>query len=466
MNPSTVPRNSGSDDVWRRRAARKLRNWLNDYLTQGDVLGSDRPLEEGAAQGAALSTSPLPAASGGEANPVFVASDRPQIEATGGPPEHWLQRVREGAPELLLSPQDGGPPFCSVEQPGVRRAHPMIERTPDPSRLGSTHPLSAAGNSDRLPTPPIGAKTVAVNSPGDVRENEITVSASRPRPRVLRKLLQPFARKRVSTIGQEVVFRAPSTIPQGIDAAAVDTISSETKCRAPNRLEPPAELEQHSSVASSPRRAKQGSEKASANRFPQPAATRLIHNPSAETAEFAGRRIAEPIPGVSTASTYPSPESSTTRPPQLPPSAAGFENYPDERCRPAPLSEQQSPPQHFTSRFQEGATQRDAQRSRDRFRGFAPASTYGESTAGDSGLMEAFGFPKVYASRTPSFPEFDGAAKPQWARAYIPANLPEITPDLWPELPVAPQLPFLDSQSAQRNSERSTRISSEQRGES
>jgi len=446
MNPSTVPRNSESDKVWRRRAARKLRNWLNDYLMQGEALELDRTLEAGVGQNTGSRGSPRPAdaVAGGDAAPASVALDRSESEASGGPPDHWLKRVREDAPELLLSPKDDGVPYCSVDQLGIQRRTPMAGRSPNPSDMAPPSPVPLVVNSDAASALP------------------------RPPQSFLKTLLQPFFRERAPASEEGDTKSVESTIPPRSDSAA-DLISSKMTFPSSQRPELQAAIERRESVTSFARRAKQDSAKVSANRSAQPAGTRGIRNSSDDSPESAGRRIVQPIPELvySASAIAPVAESTTTRSPNASsPVPDNGAKHGEERARPAPRKDEPEFPHSFRSRYREGVTPRSAERSQERFRGSSPASSDGEFQVSDPGPMETLGFSRVHAHRTPSLPEFDGVAKPQWARVFIPANLPEITPDLWPELPEAPPLQYLDSQSAQRDSERSRQINSEQRGES
>ena len=83
-------------EKWPRRVARRLRDWLDGYL--GDI---DRP-DEFAGGEDVPEAPPLP--------------ENAFLDSAGGPPADWLDRVRKGAPQLLVQPSEGGVPWQSAAQ--------------------------------------------------------------------------------------------------------------------------------------------------------------------------------------------------------------------------------------------------------------------------------------------------------------------------------------------------------------
>lgn len=98
--------------------ARKVRDWLNGFLEDpsDSVVG---PGQESGGPGAASTTLSFQDIEGHNPPLAVPPLEEEEIGAPAssplnppGPPEHWLRRVREAAPGLLLSDDEGGnPPF-------------------------------------------------------------------------------------------------------------------------------------------------------------------------------------------------------------------------------------------------------------------------------------------------------------------------------------------------------------------
>jgi len=90
--------------------ARQLRDWLNHYLEDG---ASAAPTRQPPATGLESAVLSDPSQKDETSEPTFYGEEQPAPDwfKPAGPPEEWLRMVREGAPELLVSPEDGGTPW-------------------------------------------------------------------------------------------------------------------------------------------------------------------------------------------------------------------------------------------------------------------------------------------------------------------------------------------------------------------
>jgi hypothetical protein len=125
---------------------------------------------------------------------------RSPFEPTG-PPPHWLARVREGAPELLLSPEQGGTPrnsFAEFHPPDLNagmtftalsRLNPDAPRAPESERAPATPPprrfTSTPGDTPAPPhllhdAEPSPAAKRSFDTSADLRTPSV---ASKPLPR-------------------------------------------------------------------------------------------------------------------------------------------------------------------------------------------------------------------------------------------------------------------------------------------
>lgn len=85
---------------------------------------------------------------------------KPATVGQKGPPEHWLAKVREGAPELLLSEEEGGPPRVdagalgppegpSMHPEEVRKSRPLAPNRPSAGVAGLPRTQTGEGHPSR-----------------------------------------------------------------------------------------------------------------------------------------------------------------------------------------------------------------------------------------------------------------------------------------------------------------------------
>ena len=89
-----------------RRWTRRLRDWLNVVLDEPVADSPDRASLSDASSSESAQTS--------QASEENEAAALEQTFGVSGPPEAWLQLVREGAPELLLPEEQGGTPWAGI----------------------------------------------------------------------------------------------------------------------------------------------------------------------------------------------------------------------------------------------------------------------------------------------------------------------------------------------------------------
>lgn len=405
------------------RVARSLRDWLDDFVSrksEAEVSRSDEAQET------------LGSASSSEQSPSGRNLQQP------GPPEHWLQRVREGAPELLLPPEDGGVPgyvagglpasqttsrWPAQLAPASPKSHEVRqtnETSHDAVQAGK-NPLSQKINQGALPTPAavspprkeslprmLAGKAEALlhRSVDAIREGEENSGAAQRE--------RPVARSSSQT-------RRPLPIPAASRLEARDAPNPNDSPSASRSARRPEQLRRRTDIPSAP----------STQTSNQPHSSRI--KPALQPASIESRkkadqsaRLPDPIEGEHDRGA--GGEAPSARPSPWLPTSSYSSPRDSERYG------HSSPPNHSVSLNDGGyARETSDQSSRPtQFAelSFAPSIASRPATASTSGISSS-----------------------------------GLSHDLWPELPEPPSPPQPGLDQLLRQLERSRRIGSEQRGE-
>src|SRR5215831_16156702 len=107
---------------WLRALGRRVREWLRRLLEEGEN-SVVYPSAQHSANMGVTDHDAYTASSGKKEAQVspWNALQKP------GPPEHWLRLVREGAPELLRSVEEGGIPWLSARGVSINKDDPQPE---------------------------------------------------------------------------------------------------------------------------------------------------------------------------------------------------------------------------------------------------------------------------------------------------------------------------------------------------
>jgi hypothetical protein len=196
---------------WTGRVARRVRDWLDRYLEA----------REAAAREASPVTDGGPRA---EVRGAEVADRTHPLLMNGGPPAHWLERVKAGAPELLLPPEEGGTPRVAVGQAAMNPLQAGSSATALPQWAESSVPAArrTEGTADsprrkqRQDQPARDAQDVKPNRKSQTMVSESAVSTKLGAHRNdLERAAMPAVDSRASDSGnKEITNKSVATAPR------------------------------------------------------------------------------------------------------------------------------------------------------------------------------------------------------------------------------------------------------------
>jgi len=444
MNPSTGHKGLSSGDVLVRAVARKLRDWLSNYLRDRESPGVEQFVSDEAMR---TSDPTDPSVAEMEGSPLrpsqsLDSPDPHPYRMSGGPPEDWLERVRKGAPELLLHPDEGGTPYQSVYGQSLPTQISMPTPRSAPTQVSSN---ASSVSSDFKATSPIEA---------NVRERAIEFPGLRSSPKrtAMDRVFSYFSRKSNSRSGTNDA--APSepgsvnTIPASSAlefseaSSHLDRKSFSRKSAKPSFVRPELEegnvLLPQAPIVPSPRHIDDRRTDGDYRRSHSDWNNRAV-NPAAVRANFTG--AATPLKSAT-----PSQEIASSLPVKA-------KNGDTPVTRPASKIGQQKMPPSFSW----GAHQQKPEPTSESLTG----STYRRTS-------EPAQIDRRSARFKPSFPPLGapGHHATTWESSLLRSDvLQDIRPDLWPDLPEDPRPPQQNFETTARELDRSKRLSSEQRGD-
>lgn len=444
MNPSTGHKDLLSGDVLVRAVARKLRNWLNNYLMEHESPGVEQFVSDEAVR---TSDPTDPSVAEMEGSPLrpgqsLDSSDPHSYRMSGGPPEDWLERVRKGAPELLLHPDEGGTPYQSVSSQTLPTQISMSAPRSTPTQVSSD--AGSVPSDFKAPSPiEVDVKERAVEFPG---------LKSSPKRTAMDRMFSYFSRKSNSRSeandAEPSEHRSMNTMPasSALEFSEarlhLDRKSPLQKSGKSNFFRPKLEegnaLPPQAPVVPSPRdidnRRTDGGYRPlhsdSDNRGVNPATVR-VNFPGAAT------------PSSSATSSHENASSLPVR----------AKDEDTQVTRPASKIGQPKMPPSFSW----GAHQQKPYPTSESLAG----STYRRTS-------EPTQIDRRSAQFKPSFPPLGapGHHATTWESSLLRSDvLQDIRPDLWPDLPEDPRPPQQNFETTARELDRSNRLSSEQRGD-
>ena len=392
-------------EKWPRRVARRLRDWLDGYL--GDI---DRP-DEFAGGEDVPEAPPLP--------------ENAFLDSAGGPPADWLDRVRKGAPQLLVQPSEGGVPWQSAAQASSDRMPEWV--APEADR-GILKPVA-----DTRVVPEQRKRHGIPQS-----ESSEEATPARKQPMVLRLLDAVFSEGKETT-------EARASSPQARRDEAVRSKAAQlAQARESFEASLSPEKSGYPSKADQPIPSRPG------DTYPSPPDLPPL-TVSCATPAYPQRRRNDSFRRNSDSKDASRTEIERKRP-NVPPS----EKTSREGAIPPPDRTATTPPAGPVR----GAEQPPKRRRTDSLFKQAPEQRKAESQVKASA-------PVPPAKQSSRYPELKKTSErtPKSAGPVPPADLPEIERSLWPELPEAPAIPPMNVQQAAREWERVAKLRNEQRGE-
>ena len=435
MSPSTGRKHA----VWRetrmRSVARKLRNWLDDYLMKSE------PHEVGQLAGNETqrpsAPEDIPVAQGEESPPLRTTYLR---EMADGPPEHWLELVRKGAPELLLHPSDGGTPYQSAYMQTPPARTPVAPSNSPPTAVPSD--VSPALSSHESIAPPGVRKQEKPIEP--IQRKKLPLHAA------VKQLLTSFSRRNFPKLKETgAVHVKTKSYPESRTPAPSGATPASGQS-SPNRRVP----EQNGAAVKVSRPKVEQGEVLSENLASQRQDTTDHHRADNNIPKLNPRPKALEVSPAAVQSKFakvivPSESKSSSRVSGLRPldktvnEAGQTVRTPPKFDRPdSPTSFQWERRAHPVLRNVDGVKQNQALNS-----------AFVDRRSPQFILSRPHGRPSEHQANTC---ESHGAR---------PETLSNITPDLWPELPEDQRFQYQSVETAAREWERYRRLDSEQRGE-
>ncbi len=444
MNPSTGHKDLLSGDVLVRAVARKLRNWLNNYLMEHESSGVEQLVSDEAMR---TSDPTDPSVAEMEGSPLrpgqsLDSPDPHSYRTSGGPPEDWLERVRKGAPELLLHPDEGGTPYQSVYGQSLPTQISMAAPRSTPTQMSSN--ASSVSSDSKAPSPiEVDIRERAIEFPG--------LKSSLKRT-TMDRMFSYFSRKSnsrseandpaPSELDSVNTMPAPSALEFSEASPHLDRKSFSRKSAKPSFVRPQLEegnvLPPQAPVAPSPRNIDNRRTDGGYRPLHSDSNNRGV-NPAAVRVNFPG--AAAPI-----ASATSSHENASSLPVRV-------QNGDTQVPRPvSKIGQPKMPPS-----FSWGAHQQKPYPTSESLAG----STYRRTP-------EPAQIDRRSAQSKPSFPPLGapGHHATTWESSLLRSDvLQDIRPDLWPDLPEDPRPPQQNFETTARELDRSKRLSSEQQGD-
>lgn len=338
------------------------------------------------------------------------------------PPAHWLERVRAGAPQLLVPPEDGGTPWVAVGQ------SPALNFEANP----------AIGPFSQRPHPDVHAA-------GESEPADNSARAKQRQAEPAREAQQARQRAGRQAVASEKTGAGKSAARQRDATGSAAPAASE---RVNSASEQPLSLKRldRAQFAEPPHR-NDGTSRGAGD------ARKVNDSPGATDAARPGKQDSARIPAMADAETQTvparrnEPEINSARSSLRSPA----ELWPEIFAQPVP------PPPN--SRFDE----RDSRSPQD-----APFPEIPGAASSASSGPDTLRTRPTAASRFPHVP-MPATARPASGRSMRTAiagvHWTEDAGDLWPDLPSAPQHTLTETGAEIRHWERTMRLDREQRGE-
>ncbi len=110
--------------------------------------------------------------------PLEYQAEAPSVHPTGGPPEHWVNLVKDKAPELLRPPLRTKPAI-PARRTGIAQGPRAKPDAPPPTKPQPAKPISMTSREPRgQPAPIVSRKRVESRSPEEHREQRPLIPAS------------------------------------------------------------------------------------------------------------------------------------------------------------------------------------------------------------------------------------------------------------------------------------------------